>query len=233
AICPGNQALLQVKGANGGRYEWYASATATAPLAVSADFETPVLEKTTTYYVQQVSNGCAGPRVAVTVTVYSVTANASEAVTIMKGRHTQLSATGGVSYKWEPARGLSDPTVQNPVARPEVTTTYRVTVVTPDGCEVTDEVTIIVTPPVEIVNTFSPNGDGVNDTWIIDHIEKYPDCRLEVFNRWGNKVFSSNGYTVPWDGIANGEVLPVATYYYVLYLKEGEDPISGSVTIIK
>ena len=80
---------------------------------------------------------------------------------------------------------------------------------------------------------FTPNGDGVNDTWDIDNIDLYPEVEINVFNQWGNKVFESTGYFEPWDGTYNGNPLPAATYYYTLDLKNGDAPYSGSITILK
>ncbi|MDX5419751.1 MAG: gliding motility-associated C-terminal domain-containing protein, partial [Hymenobacteraceae bacterium] len=121
----------------------------------------------------------------------------------------------------------------NPVARPDVTTTYTVTITTPEGCTATDEVTVTVIPAISVPNAFSPNGDRVNDVWELGNIENYPDARVEIFNRWGNQIFTSNGYGTPWDGTYNGEALPVATYYYIIYLNSSEKHISGHVTIIR
>uniref|UniRef100_UPI00261F133D DUF7507 domain-containing protein n=1 Tax=uncultured Winogradskyella sp. TaxID=395353 RepID=UPI00261F133D len=85
-----------------------------------------------------------------------------------------------------------------------------------------------------IYNEFSPNGDGVNENFVIDCIERYPDNILEVYNRWGNIVYSKKGYLNDWDGTSNGravinqsEKLPVGTYYYVLDLGDGSDPRVG------
>ena len=82
-----------------------------------------------------------------------------------------------------------------------------------------------------IYNEFSPNGDGVNDYFTIDCIENYPNNTLEVFNRWGNLVYSKKGYSNDWDGTSNGratlkkeELLPVGTYYYILNLGDGTPP---------
>ncbi len=103
------------------------------------------------------------------------------------------------------------------------------------NCTVTDTFTVKVTniECIHIYNVFTPNGDGVNDTWDIDNIYLYPDVEVNVFNQWGNKVFSSTGYKEPWDGTYNGKPLPAATYYYTLDLKNGDAPYSGSVTIMK
>uniref|UniRef100_UPI0015CCB7A8 DUF7507 domain-containing protein n=1 Tax=Winogradskyella forsetii TaxID=2686077 RepID=UPI0015CCB7A8 len=85
-----------------------------------------------------------------------------------------------------------------------------------------------------IYNEFSPDGDGVNETFIIDCIEQYPNNKLEVYNRWGNIVYSTNGYLNDWDGASNGRAvinqsdeLPVGTYYYVLDLGDGSEPRVG------
>ena len=86
---------------------------------------------------------------------------------------------------------------------------------------------------VFIPNTFTPNGDGINDTWDIKYLERYPNSTVAVFNRWGQKLFSSAGYPAPWDGKYNGAVLPAGTYYYIIALENGADIISGWVAIIR
>ncbi|WP_052461106.1 T9SS type B sorting domain-containing protein [Psychroserpens mesophilus] len=85
-----------------------------------------------------------------------------------------------------------------------------------------------------IYNEFSPNGDGVNETFIIDCIETFPNNTLEVYNRWGNIVYSKKGYRNDWDGTSNGRAvmsesnqLPVGTYYYVIDLGNGSEPRVG------
>ena len=88
-------------------------------------------------------------------------------------------------------------------------------------------------PPVIIPNTFTPNGDGINDVWNIKDIGNFPNCTVNVFNRYGEKVYSSIGYTVAWDGTYKGSPLPVGTYYYLIDLKNGIPLLSGYVAIIK
>jgi gliding motility-associated-like protein len=76
---------------------------------------------------------------------------------------------------------------------------------------------LTVTPSLSdlaIPNTFTPNGDGINDTWVIPNLEYYPKSTVNIFNRWGQKLFSSTGYPVPWDGTYQGSQLPTGTYYY-------------------
>ena len=112
---------------------------------------------------------------------------------------------------------------------------YVITATDIYNCTATDTFTVKVTDIecIHVYNVFTPNGDGVNDTWDIDNIFLYPDVEINVFNQWGNKVFSSTGYTEPWDGTYNGKPLPAATYYYTLDLKNGDAPHSGSVTIMR
>ncbi|MDC6366114.1 MULTISPECIES: gliding motility-associated C-terminal domain-containing protein [Flavobacteriaceae] len=82
-----------------------------------------------------------------------------------------------------------------------------------------------------IYNEFSPNGDGVNEFFKIDCISRYPNNRLQVYNRWGNIVYEQRFYNNDWDGTSNGraivqkgDALPVGTYYYVLDLGDGSTP---------
>ena len=69
---------------------------------------------------------------------------------------------------------------------------------------------------IKIPNAFSPNKDGNNDTWVINGLQGIPNCKIRIFNRWGQIVFSSTGYNNPWDGTYKGEPLPVDSYYYVI-----------------
>uniref|UniRef100_UPI003D64A4BB DUF7507 domain-containing protein n=1 Tax=Winogradskyella poriferorum TaxID=307627 RepID=UPI003D64A4BB len=100
---------------------------------------------------------------------------------------------------------------------------------------VNDEGTASVDPIcLTIYNEFSPNGDGVNETFIIDCLERFPNNKLEVYNRWGNVVYSKRGYLNDWSGTTNGRAvigqsdeLPVGTYYYVLDLGDGSEPRVG------
>ncbi|MHC2991088.1 hypothetical protein OB13_05645 [Pontibacter sp. HJ8] len=233
--CLGGSATLTVADTHSNRIEWYDVPTGGTPLFVGRTFVTPELDRNTTYYVQAVNNNsCASAtRTAATVTIVTPQAEAGEDVTIIQGKTVELRASGGATYVWEPAEGLSNANVSNPVASPDVTTTYTVTVTTAEGCTDTDEVTVTVIPAISVPNAFSPNGDAVNEVWEIGNIENYPDARVEIFNRWGSQIFSSTGYGSPWDGTYKGEALPVATYYYIIYLNSSEKPISGNVTIIR
>jgi len=84
-----------------------------------------------------------------------------------------------------------------------------------------------------IPTAFTPNGDGINDTWNIAYLGYYPNCSVSVFTRWGQQVYSSLGYGIPWDGTYKGTALPTGTYYYVINFKNGFYPLSGFVALIR
>ncbi|WP_158288394.1 gliding motility-associated C-terminal domain-containing protein [Mucilaginibacter psychrotolerans] len=83
-----------------------------------------------------------------------------------------------------------------------------------------------------IPNTFTPNGDGINDYWNIPGLDTYPGATVNIYNRYGTTVFQAIGYAKPFDGTSNGKPLPVGVYYYIITLKKG-DVLSGNVTIVR
>ena len=92
---------------------------------------------------------------------------------------------------------------------------------------------ILGEPNIQIPNTFSPNGDGINDSWQIQELSKYTGISVTIFNRNGQKIFSSTGYDKPFDGRWQGTDLPIGTYYYVIDLKGSCSSLKGGVTIIR
>ena len=162
-------------------------------------------------------------------------------VTITRGESTTLNGTtNGNPAAWTPPTALSDAASSTTIATPAATITYTLTTTTAEGCTCTDEVTVTVTPLIKIPNTFTPNGDGINDVWEIVYIEFYDDCEISVYNRWGERVFKQKGYEDgnEWNGTNNGLALPAATYYYVIRLNvpkdsDVQDLYEGSITIAK
>ena len=109
---------------------------------------------------------------------------------------------------------------------------YLVRVTDAIGCNLTASVFVEANIGCFFIATaITPNGDGVNDSWILGGFEYYPDCKVNVFNRWGQTVFSSTGYTAQWDGRFNGQLLPVADYYFTIDYAPDQEIIMGTVTI--
>jgi gliding motility-associated-like protein len=96
--------------------------------------------------------------------------------------------------------------------------------------------TLTITPAfinVSIPNTFTPNGDGINDVWNIGALSNYPQCTVSIFARNGNVIFRSKGYPKAWDGTYKGSPVPTGTYYYVIDLQAEQQTLSGYVTVLR
>jgi gliding motility-associated-like protein len=138
-----------------------------------------------------------------------------------------------VTFAWTPPTYLDDPTRLDPIARPPDDITYLLTVTTNKGCSDTSSMFIKVLKDPPVPNIFSPNGDGIHDTWVIPYLNSYPGCTVEIVNRYGYLIFRSLGYPTPWDGKVNGKDVPVGTYYYVIDPKNGRKKKAGYVDIIR
>lgn len=161
-------------------------------------------------------------------------ADAGPDASIFAGNTTPLNATGGSTYLWSPTTGLSDSTVANPIASPLSTTKYYATIISSSGCIEVDSLIITVIPLIDFPDGITPNGDGKNDTWVIDFIQYWPNAVVEIYNRWGEQLFRSDDYQNDWDGTYNGKNLPIGTYYYIIELnEEGRKPYTGPITILR
>lgn len=82
-------------------------------------------------------------------------------------------------------------------------------------------------------NAFTPDGNGKNDTWIIENVETFGDVQVRVYDRWGKLVFSQQAYQNDWTGISGGDALPDGTYYYFLTFDSSDKLYKGAVTIMR
>ncbi len=111
---------------------------------------------------------------------------------------------------------------------------YSVSVTDANNCTKTLNVYIPESSKLclRIPNAFTPNGDGVNDTWIIEFIEKYPLAEVYVFNRWGQKLYDKKNNTGHWDGYYEGKLVPTGSYTYIVDLRNGMEPFTGVVVVV-
>ncbi len=232
-VCLGDGVTLNATG--GTRYSWSPAAGLSA-----TDIASPTARpNTTTNYTVTVFNGNCSATLPVKVTVVGrPTVNAGADNEIINGDRVQLNArvsdVEGATYSWTPATYLDNPAIANPVASPLKSITYRLTITAAQGCFiVSDEVAINVHEKIIVPNTFTPNGDGINDILTIDGLDTYKQSILTIFNRNGQQVFQSLAYPKPWDGTRNGKSIPIGTYYYVIDLKNGSKVLSGWVAIVK
>jgi len=234
--CQGALGSIEIGGVTGGTAPYKYSLNGSTPLSITTfnDLFAGV------YTVSVLDdNGCTyqeGAQMQGSLTVLK-DCNAGRDTTIYFGENTELSATKGTGNRffWSPGSSLSDSTLLAPTAFPLATSTYVFTTTTPEGCTCRDLVTITVLKLLKIPNTFTPNGDGVNDIWIIENTNFYESVELNVYNRWGDKVYYVKDYATgkEWDGAS----LPDATYYYVIqfiYPKDNKKyQLTGGITIIR
>lgn len=153
-----------------------------------------------------------------------------------EGQTTKLDgSTNGISWTWSPANSLSDPGILDPIAYPENTTSYFLTA-SSANCTLTDEVVIKIAGKFVIPGSFSPNDDGVNDTWIITGIDDYPNANVVLYDRWGQLIEDIVGYSSQksWDGTRSGNKVTDGVYFYHINLRDGKsEPLTGYVTVLR
>jgi gliding motility-associated-like protein len=140
------------------------------------------------------------------------------------------------TYTWTPVSYMENANSLQPKVTPEHDAEYTLKAVSNKGCGFTvDKVKIKVYDGVIVPNAFSPNGDGINDTWLIEPLDLFDEAEVIVYDRYGQIAWQTKkGYTKPWDGKRNGNPLPIGTYYYSIDLKVNKEPkIIGSLTILR
>lgn len=152
----------------------------------------------------------------------------------------QLNASGGTSYQWSPPDFLSCDNCPNPLANPDSSVTYFLTVEDGQGCTDYDSLVIFVRDKpfalFFIPNAITPdNGDGYNDYWHIRDLDRYPDNEVRIVNRWGDEVFYQRPYQNNWTGTWKGENLPGGTYYYIIKINFGGQvyDFNGPLTVVR
>jgi len=152
---------------------------------------------------------------------------------------TTINATGTLSYQWQ-VNGKNAGNNSHTFSTGTLRSGDMVTCIVSSSTQCSVPFTslaivetilppLVITPP----NTFTPNGDGINDVWLIAGLDTYPGCSVAVYNRYGLQIFLSKGYTRPWDGTDNGKELPTGTYYYVIDLDQHRPKVAGYVAVIK
>ena len=163
--------------------------------------------------------------------------DAGNDTSVLRNGSVLINTTGGPyeSYLWEPSTGVDDVNSANPTITPVNSANYIVSGLTAEGCYDRDTLRVEVIENLIIYNAFSPNNDGKNDFWDIEYAEYYSDIIVEVYTRWGEKLFSSVGYTDDrrWDGTHKGKDVPLGTYYYVVIPYKGATALTGPVTIVR
>ena len=148
-----------------------------------------------------------------------------------------LNGSGGTTYTWSPSTGLSCSNCANPSVTITGETTFYLTVTDANGCSSTDQVTIFMDDSFVffVPNIFSPNGDNENDVFYVRG-QGFKSISINIFNRWGQKVFESDDVNNGWDGTFNGQEMNtgVFVYYINLELFNGEKiQKQGNITLVR
>ncbi len=184
--------------------------------------------------------------VNVNLSVISAVAFAGIDDIIDYGSSTTLLASGGISYSWSPATGLSSVSTASTVASPLQTTSYTVTVTNANGCTASDVVTVFVDLPpcggasvdlkTLIPNAFSPNDDGVNDQLCVPLNPCIVKLTLNIYDRWGEQVYEGKSLDQCWDGQFKGKKLDPAVfaYYFTVEFRDGtRGEGKGNISLIR
>ncbi|MNK11429.1 PKD domain protein [compost metagenome] len=187
-------------------------------------------------YTFTADNGCVAQKIkSITVKPTPKVSIESDLYAFIDGTVQVKASTSesGLRFKWSPAKGLNRDDILNPIITADDDREYTLTITSALNCDETVRVRLHALRDIIPPNAFSPNGDGVNDVWKLNHLESYPNATVDVFNRYGEKVFFSQGYSIPFDGNYQGKQLPVGTYYYIINPKNGKKTITGSLTLIR
>lgn len=158
-----------------------------------------------------------------TIKIYPFPSIAAQDYFLYEGNTIQLKPNylgSNLKFTWSPSIYLNSDTAAYPFCTPKDDITYHLLVTGDGNCSATKDINIDVLQLLTIPNAFSPNGDGINDKWVITNLEHYQNAEVSIYNRYGQAIFHSTNYTSqPFDGTIAGKPLPVGTYYYIINTK--------------
>ena len=180
------------------------------------------------------SFGCMGDTSRYVTVLSLPTVNLGPDQRIHAGSTVKLDGPVGpdFSYQWEPNNGTTKQSDASLTVRPGQTTTYRLTVLTDGICPVSDEVLIDVLPGLFVPTAFSPNGDGMNDTWEFTGIDAFPECSVRIYDRWGELIFQGSPYKKPWDGSYHGKRVGPGVYHFVIRPTPDQPEQEGTLMVL-
>lgn len=217
SVCAGDSVLLTASG--GDIYNWRPAATILNPSIGT----TPVFPSVnTTYEVIIINSIC---KVNDTLSA-DIIVKEAPVITVSKSNdidcinyEAQLTASGGINYKWSPAIYISNTNVYNPVVNPRADTWYFVEAKGSNGCRVEDSIFVKSNynpedAKFEIATAFTPNYDGLNDCFSVRYWGPADFFDMSIYNRWGQLVFHSNNINACWDGKFKGLEQAPGVYVY-------------------
>jgi gliding motility-associated-like protein len=191
-------------------------------------------------YTYTAANGCFSsvertinlfPSPVISIPQRKIGVKAGNSVTL----NANVNGGSNNTYAWTPNLYLDNSAILNPTSLPLSSLTYTLTAESDSGCIATDSIRVELASNIFIPNVFSPNGDGINDFWEIEDKAGLLYLRANVFDRYGKLVHTSFGSKIAWNGNYNGKPLPIATYYYIVQVSDGQTSqnLGGWVQILR
>jgi gliding motility-associated-like protein len=230
-LCAADTARIQISGA--GNYTW----TPQVGLSlVGSEIKTSPADSTLFGITGENIFGCRDTATLQVNILKRPVADAGPDVFIMEGDGISLSGAvkgDSLTFYWTPSINITGTQTLTPVVNPSTNSVYILYANSAAGCGIdADSVNVFVYKKLVIPNSFSPNGDGVNDRWNVRGIETYSGARLTIFDRYGKQVYHSSNFK-SWDGNANGKPLPAGVYYYLFSYPARIAGTSGWLLIIR
>jgi gliding motility-associated-like protein len=234
--CEGEDIQLNAPNIFGATYSW------TGPNQFVSDLRNPTLQDVTvanagTYTLVVSLGNCSSAPVTTDVVVHAnPTANAGLDDTTYQDQPLVLNGSGGSTYQWSNSDYLSTTVTPNPIFIANVVGNYTKTLTVWDdatGCSDDDDVVITVLPKVElsIPDLITPNGDGINDKWVIKYLDNIKESYvINVYARGGALVMTTSSYNQDWTGTYKDKQLPDGAYWYAIELSNGV-VYKGTLTI--
>ena len=237
-ICAGQQtAQLTVTGITSGTFNW-APATDLTPTTGTMVVSSTTLTQTYTV-VNTNANGCISTATAIVFVNPLPVIYATDDTLILLGQSAPISVIGGLSYTWLPNDGsIACASCSNTMVQPTVTTEYIVIGYDSLNCWQQDTVLVrvdVICGDFFIPNVFSPNGDGLNDG-INVHGICIASYNLQIFDRWGEKVFETTSKTESWDGSYKGKPMDTGVFVYKVVgttIENKSFTMKGNVTLLR
>jgi len=242
SVCVGSTIRLVNESSNASSYLWTFTNTETGETSTTAEIEPIVTLEPGTYTVSLVATAECGTATDESVLTNYLSVYNSPSVevitlptTVCPGDDVLLegqSSANSVQWFAGEAPISSNLTVN---VNPNFETVYTLIATNTAGCSAADSVLISINEVCELSNAITPNNDGFNDTWMIPQAQSNPNIIVTIFNRWGQEVYSNSAYDNGngWNGTNNdGTELPSGTYYYVIDLNDGTEPLSGHITLL-
>jgi gliding motility-associated-like protein len=240
SICEGTTVNLSASTTTiGANIFWFSNAGLTNQIGVGANVTLGPLVTNGNAYVVSSLNGCVNNNPLIfTINLVSNSVDAGDSVSVCAGSSTTLNGAASGNFYWMNEVGLSDTSILNPTVNPIVDTYYYL-VSNNGGCSAMDSVLVYIgtdCETIQVTNTFSPNGDGVNDFFTVNGLINSVALRVTILNRWGDVIADIPNYDNlinRWDGTYNGTPVPEGTYFYIIEYMEGFETSTGWVQVIR